>query len=79
MIPEALYAVGIRKNEGIIREATKLQIAVIAIIDNNDDPFGIQYPIPASAVVENNKLYEKLVLNAIAETKKKEMKSLCAA
>ena len=70
-LPEALCAYGGATKEkmsaNFFREAIKLQIPIIGILDSNSNPFGIQYPIPGNdESVEARNLYHKLVKNAIS-------------
>ncbi|GAB4374827.1 MAG: 30S ribosomal protein S2 [Calditrichia bacterium] len=47
-IPSALFVVDINKEDIAVREANKLGIPVIAIVDTNCDPDSIDYPIPGN-------------------------------
>ena len=47
-LPDAIFVVDPHLHSTAVREAKKLHIAVIAIIDNNDDPEPIDYPIIAN-------------------------------
>ncbi|MFA0734588.1 MAG: hypothetical protein LASZOEIN_000920 [Candidatus Fervidibacter sp.] len=47
-LPSILYVVDIRREEIAIREARKLGIPVIAIVDTNCDPELVDYPIPGN-------------------------------
>ena len=47
-IPDAVFVVDTNKEEIAKHEANKLGIPVIAVIDSNSDPDGIQYPIPGN-------------------------------
>lgn len=47
-VPEAIFVVDAKAHETAIREAKKLGIPVVAVIDTNDDPSKIDYPILAS-------------------------------
>lgn len=47
-LPGALYIVDIKKEHLAVKEAKTLGIPVIAIVDTNTDPRGIDYPIPAN-------------------------------
>ena len=53
-------------NENVIKEATKKSIPVIAIVDTQIDPKGIQYPIPGNDdSPQAQYLYYKLILNIL--------------
>jgi len=47
-LPDILYVVDIRREEIAIREARKLGIPVIAIVDTNCDPELVDFPIPGN-------------------------------
>jgi small subunit ribosomal protein S2 len=47
-LPDILYVVDVRREEIAIREARKLGIPVIAIVDTNCDPDMADFPIPAN-------------------------------
>jgi small subunit ribosomal protein S2 len=47
-LPEAVIITDIRKEHIAVKEANKLGIPVVAIIDTNCDPDPIDYPIPAN-------------------------------
>lgn len=74
-LPDAIFVVDPKQEEIAIREARKLGISVVAVIDSNCDPDMIDYKIPgnddairairlfcsamADAVVEGKSLYEQ--------------------
>jgi small subunit ribosomal protein S2 len=67
-VPDILFVIDTNKEQIAIKEANRLGIPVVAIIDTNSDPAGITYPIPgnddaARAVA----LYCDLVTKAIIE------------
>jgi small subunit ribosomal protein S2 len=47
-LPSAVYIIDPRKERIAVAEAQKLQIPIIAIVDTNCDPSGIDYPIPGN-------------------------------
>jgi len=47
-LPDALIVVDAQYEDTAIREARRLEIPVIAIVDSNTDPRKVQYPIPAN-------------------------------
>ncbi len=47
-IPGAVFIVDTRKEEIAVKEATKLNIPIFAIVDTNCDPDLIDYPIPGN-------------------------------
>ncbi len=46
--PDLLYAVDVRKEETAVHEANLLNIPVIALVDTNCDPSGVDYVIPSN-------------------------------
>jgi len=64
-------------NNILIKEATKLQIPVIGVLNNDSNPLGIQYPIPGNN--ESSKalyLYLKFLIKALSQGKKLESKRI---
>ena len=65
-LPSLLFVVDTNKEEIAIQEARKLKIPVVAILDTNSDPNGIDYPIPgnddASRAIN---LYCELIAGAV--------------
>ena len=47
-LPDAVFIVDIRKERIALAEAKKLGITVIAIVDTNCDPEGVDFPIPGN-------------------------------
>lgn len=47
-LPAALFVVDVLKEYIAVREAKRLDIPVIAMVDTNSDPDGIDFPIPAN-------------------------------
>lgn len=73
--PEALFLLNTNNHVALIREAAKLQIPVIAIIDSDSSVLGIRYPIPGNDdTIETQKIYTELLINTIIDAKKKEAK-----
>lgn len=46
--PNALFVVDVRREYAAVREAQRMEIPIIAIVDTNSDPAGIDYVIPAN-------------------------------
>ncbi len=67
-IPDVIFVIDTNKEQIAIKEANRLGIPVVAIIDTNSDPAGVQYPIPgnddASRAVA---LYCELIARAALE------------
>ncbi len=47
-LPSALFVVDPRKEKIAVAEAQRLRIPIVAIVDTNCDPTGIDYPIPGN-------------------------------
>ena len=74
-LPSAVFIIDPRKEKIAVAEAQRLGIPIVAIVDTNCDPSGIDYPIPgnddairairlfcaaiADAVIEGRNLYEE--------------------
>jgi len=73
--PEALFVHG--ASSSLSREAAKLQIPVIAVLDSDSNPYGVQYPIPGNDDSSDAiSLYTELFINAVAAAKKNELKKI---
>ena len=70
-MPGALFIVDARKEDIAVKEARKLGIPIVAIIDTNADPDLIDYPIPANDdAMRSIKLLTGLITDSIVEGKK---------
>jgi len=70
-MPGALFIIDARKEDIAVREARKLSIPIVAIIDTNADPDLIDYPIPANDdAMRSIKLITDLITDSIIEGKK---------
>ena len=47
-VPDALVIVDSRKEENAVREANKMDVPIVALVDTNGDPTRINYPIAAN-------------------------------
>jgi small subunit ribosomal protein S2 len=60
--PDLLFVIDTNKESLAIKEANKLGIPVIAVIDSNSNPDGIDFPIPGNDdAIRSIKLYCKLI------------------
>jgi small subunit ribosomal protein S2 len=71
--PDILFVIDTNKEQIAIKEANRLGIPVVAIIDTNSDPAGITYPIPgnddaARAVALYCDLITKAVIEGISQS-----------
>lgn len=67
-LPQALVVVDVKKEEIAIKEANKLNIPVIALVDTNCDPSGVTIPIPGNDdAIRAIRLVLSLMTDAIIE------------
>ena len=64
-LPDALVIVDAQYEDTAIREARRLEIPVVAIVDTNTDPKKVDYPIPAN---DDSMRTIQLIISAIADT-----------
>ena len=67
-VPDLIYAVDVRKEETAVHEANLLNIPVIALVDTNCDPRGVDYVIPSNDdAIRAIKLLTSTIANAALE------------
>ena len=67
-LPDALFVVDTVEEETAVREANKLGIPVIGIVDTNSDPTLIRFPIPGNDdAIRSIMLFTRVVADSIAE------------
>jgi small subunit ribosomal protein S2 len=67
-LPGAIYIVDIKKEAIAVKEASRLGIPIIAIVDTNCDPDPIDYPIPANDdALKSIQLVTKVIADAVIE------------
>ena len=67
-VPDLLYVVDVRKEETAVHEANLLKIPVIALVDTNCDPRGVDYVIPSNDdAIRAIKLLTSTIANAVLE------------
>ncbi len=67
-LPDALFIVDVSREANAIREANKLDIPVIAMVDTNCDPDGVDYVIPSNDdAIRAIKLIVEAMANAALE------------
>ncbi len=67
-LPGALFVVDVKKEAIAVNEAKRLGIPVIAIVDTNCDPDGIDYPVPANDdALKSVQLITKAMADAVTE------------
>ncbi len=79
-LPSALFVVDVKKEQAAVREAVRRGIPIIAIVDTNSDPSGIDYVIPANDdAVGSIKYIVHCIAEAYKEGKEKREKEAVAA
>jgi small subunit ribosomal protein S2 len=74
--PGAVFVIDVINEANAIREARKLNIPIIAVVDTNADPSGIDYPIPANDdAIKSIQLITDYVVQAINDGKSKAKKT----
>lgn len=67
-LPDVVFVIDTNKEKIAIQEANRLGIPVVAILDSNSDPEGIDFPIPGNDdSVRALKLYTRLVSDTILD------------
>lgn len=71
-LPGALVVVDPKSEDTAVREANRLSIPVVALLDTNCDPEGIDYPIPGNDdAIRSIRLIISLIADSILEGRKK--------
>ncbi len=67
-LPDIIFVIDTNKENIAIKEAQKLGIPVIAVLDSNCDPNGITYPIPGNDdAIRSIALYSGLMADAVLD------------
>ena len=70
-IPNMIFIIDTNVEELAVKEALKLNIPIVAIVDTNSDPVGINYPIPGNDDARRAiNLYCELVKETILDAQK---------
>ena len=70
-MPSALFVVDTRKEDIAIKEAKKIGIPVVAILDSNSSTDGVDFPIPGNDDARRSiDLYCSLIKETIENAKK---------
>ena len=73
-LPDILFVIDTNKEAIAVAEATKLGIPVVAVIDSNSDPAGIDFPIPGNDdAIRAIELYCELMVGAVLDGIQEEM------
>jgi len=79
-LPDAVFVVDAKQEQIAVKEANKLGIPVIAIVDTNCDPDGIDYIIPGNDdAIRAIRLISSRIADAIIEGKEKYLEAQQAA
>src|SRR3546814_3022342 len=69
-LPDALFVIDIGHEDIAIKEAKKLGIPVVAVVDTNYDPALVDYPIPGNDdAIRAVQLYARAAADAVLEGK----------
>lgn len=72
-LPDILFVADCMRDKNAIREANKLEIPIVGIVDSNADPSLITYPIPGNDdAVKSLAFFINKVAEAVLEGKKKQ-------
>jgi small subunit ribosomal protein S2 len=67
-VPAAIWVVDTRKEQIAVKEARKIGIPVVAILDTNCDPDEVDYPIPGNDdAIRAGTLLTRIIADACAE------------
>ena len=70
-VPEMIFIIDTNTESLAVKEAIKLQIPIVAILDSNSDPTGINFPIPGNDDARRSiDLYCQLLKETILDGKK---------
>ena len=71
-LPGLLFVVDLKKEAIAVKEAHRLSIPVVAIVDTNTDPETVDYPIPANDdALKSIQLVTKAIADAVVEGSQK--------
>lgn len=71
-MPAAIFMIDTKKEETAVKEARKLGIPIVALIDTNSDPELVDYPIPGNDdAMKSISIITSLVADSVAEGRKK--------
>ncbi len=67
-LPDALFVLDTKKEEIAVREARKLGIPIVAVVDTNCDPEEVEYPIPGNDdAIRSASLFCRVIADAVQE------------
>jgi small subunit ribosomal protein S2 len=75
-LPDILFIIDTNKEKLAVEEANKLGIPVVAVLDSNSDPEGVNFPIPGNDdAIRAISLYCELVSSAVLDGISQELSS----
>ena len=76
-LPDAMFVIDVGYQKGAVEEAKKLGIPVIAVVDTNHSPEGIDYVIPGNDDSSRAiRLYARGVADAVLEGRSDSLKEI---
>lgn len=67
-LPQAMFLIGTREGKHAIREARKVGVPIVALVDTNTNPTTVTYPIPANDdALRSIQLLVNLAVEAVLE------------
>jgi small subunit ribosomal protein S2 len=73
-LPGMVYVIDTKKEEIAVKEARKLGIPIVGVVDSNSDPDMIDYPIPGNDdAIRAIRLFTDLVANAVLEGRERSL------
>ena len=70
-VPSMIFVIDTNVESLAVKEAIKLKIPIVAVLDSNSDPFGIDFPIPGNDDARRSiNLYCELLKDTIVDAKK---------
>jgi small subunit ribosomal protein S2 len=71
-LPGAMFVIDAKKEDIAVKEANRLGIPVVAIVDTDSDPDRIQYPIPGNDdAIRSIKLITSIIVDSVIEGSQK--------
>ncbi|MDR0644602.1 MAG: 30S ribosomal protein S2 [Treponema sp.] len=68
-VPGILFVIDTRKEAITVAEARRMGIPIVAVVDTNCNPEGIDYPIPGNDdAIRSISLFTQIIANAVVET-----------
>ncbi|MCY4320643.1 MAG: 30S ribosomal protein S2 [Alphaproteobacteria bacterium] len=73
-LPDILFVIDTNKEHIAVAEARKLNIPVVAVLDSNSDPEGVEFPVPGNDdAIRAISLYCELITGAVLDGIEREM------